>query len=66
MKLIDIRTLSKEIHIKPKTIYAWIARERIPYYRLGKLIRFDLDEIQNWLKENHKDLVASSQTLRKK
>jgi len=53
MKLVDIRTLSELLSVKPKTIYDWVHRNTIPHIKLGKLVRFDENEIKKWL-ENKK------------
>jgi len=53
MRLIDITTLSSLLSVKPKTIYDWVHRNTIPHIKLGKLVRFDENEIKKWL-ENKK------------
>ena len=49
--LMDIKELSSYLKVKEKTIYQWTYVEYIPHYKTGGLLRFDLDEINNWLKE---------------
>ncbi len=49
MKLIDIPTLSVLLSVKPKTIYDWVNRRCIPFYKLNGLLRFDEEEIMKWL-----------------
>ena len=33
------------------TLYVWVCRKKIPYLKIGKLVKFDLREIEPWLKE---------------
>lgn len=33
------------------TIYDWIYRKKIPYYKMGRLVRFDLREIEKWTQD---------------
>ena len=47
--LITIEKLSTYLNIKVKTIYARVEAGEIPHYRIGRLIRFRLDEIDAWL-----------------
>lgn len=47
--LIDIHQLSEFLCVKPATIYGWIHEERIPYYKLNNLVRFNVQEISEWL-----------------
>ncbi len=50
MKLLDVQQLSEMLNVKPKTIYDWTHKEKIPYYKLGGSLRFNLEEIQKWIK----------------
>jgi excisionase family DNA binding protein len=49
MKLLDIIQLAEILNIKKKTIYEWVRQRKIPYIKLGGLIRFDPDEIEKWV-----------------
>jgi len=55
IKLIDIQTLSNMLSVKPKTIYDWVRKSEIPYFKIGSLIRFDPDKIKRWLTERSKE-----------
>jgi excisionase family DNA binding protein len=35
--------------VKQRTIDAWMAAKRIPYWKIGKLVRFDLEQVKNRL-----------------
>ena len=48
-KLLTINELSQFLNIKVRTLYYLVEVEKIPYYRIGKLIRFDQDHVLNWL-----------------
>lgn len=48
-ELWDIGRLSRYLGIKKSTLYAMIERKEIPFYRIGKLARFRLSEIDEWL-----------------
>lgn len=48
---IDINQLSEFLNVKPATIYSWIHEERIPYYKINRLVRFNLKEIVEWLEK---------------
>lgn len=47
--LLSVPELSAYLGIKTKTIYAKIEAGEIPHYRIGRLVRFRLDEINSWL-----------------
>ncbi|MBI5150141.1 MAG: helix-turn-helix domain-containing protein [Candidatus Omnitrophica bacterium] len=48
---IDIKELSDYLAIKAGTIYAWVHTKQIPHYKIGRLVRFELSEIEKWLEE---------------
>ncbi len=50
MKLMNITQLSEVINVKKKTIYDWTHKGLIPYIKIGRLIRFDINDIEKWLK----------------
>lgn len=50
MKLITIKELSEYLKIKESTLYSWTSNGMIPSYKLNGLLRFDSDEIEEWIK----------------
>lgn len=54
MKLMTIEQLSELISVKKKTIYDWTHRGTIPCVKVGRLLRFDPNEIERWIKNNNK------------
>jgi excisionase family DNA binding protein len=40
--------LAEYLQIEVNTLYVWVSRRRIPYRKIGHLLRFDLDEIKDW------------------
>lgn len=54
-KLITVNELSEMIGIKVNTLYIWVSQKRIPYVKVGRLTKFDLQAIDGWIKENTVD-----------
>jgi excisionase family DNA binding protein len=52
--------------IKINTLYVMKSQGRIPYRKVGHLLRFDFDEIVEWTKDKRSDFdrTASSGTIR--
>jgi excisionase family DNA binding protein len=48
-KLFDITRLADHLGVTPRHVRRLIAERRIPYLKVGRLIRFDPDEIAEWL-----------------
>lgn len=51
-RLIDINELSMYLGIKVHTLYTWVSQKRIPYVKCGRLTKFDLYVINEWIKQN--------------
>jgi len=49
MKLITIKELSRFLNVKESTLYAWVHKGTIPFYKLNGLLRFDIAEIEEWV-----------------
>ena len=47
--LLTVKELSTWLNIKPSTLYAWANQAKIPCRKIHGLIRFDQDEIHQWL-----------------
>ena len=47
--LISIDELASILRIRKGTIYNWVYRRKIPYVKVGRLVRFDLNEIAKYL-----------------
>jgi excisionase family DNA binding protein len=48
-KLISIDNLADNLGISKETIYQWTSMKVIPFYKIGRLVRFDEDEIDKWI-----------------
>ena len=54
---LDITTLAERLQIKRSTLYAWAEQGTLPYLRLGRLLRFDPDEIEAWLQDHRQECI---------
>lgn len=48
-KLLTVQELSKTLGISKVTIYGWIAKKRVPYYKIGHRVYFKISDIYNSL-----------------
>jgi excisionase family DNA binding protein len=51
-KWFDIKELSGYINFSVGTIYNWVSHGQIPFSKVHGRLRFELEKIDNWLKEN--------------
>lgn len=42
--------LSQYLGIAIQTVYEWTSQRRVPYIKLGRLVKFDQREIDEWMK----------------
>ena len=50
-RLIDIEELSEMLSVKKPTIYWWVRGNQIPHVKLGRLVRFDIEKVEDWLQK---------------
>lgn len=55
--LVSIEELSKKLNVPKTTIYYWVQNKKVPFFKAGRHLRFDLDEI---LKHLHVALTISN------
>ena len=51
-RFIDIKELEQYIGVRRDTIYHWICLKKIPYVKMGALVRFDLRAIDAWTQKS--------------
>jgi excisionase family DNA binding protein len=50
-KLLGLQELSDYLGIKKSTLYIWCCHKKIGYYKVGRLVKFRLDEVEAWLQQ---------------
>jgi excisionase family DNA binding protein len=48
--LLTVKDLSEQLQIKPATLYAWAAQDKIPCLKIHRVLRFEPEKINEWLK----------------
>lgn len=48
-KLIDIEATASRLGVSVRYVRRLVAERRIPYFKLGHLVRFDIEEVEAWL-----------------
>ncbi len=60
MRLVSIKIVAEFLMIKQSTIYSWVHKGSIPFHRLNGLVRFDMDEIEAWVKSSKQSSASGS------
>ena len=50
-KLLTVKDVSGYTGLAPDTIYTWVSQRRIPYVKVGRLVKFDEAVLQAWIKQ---------------
>ena len=43
--LLTAKQLAEQLQVSERTVATWIAQKTIPFHRVGRLVRFDLQEV---------------------
>ena len=46
--------------IKRDTVYKWISEKKLPAHRIGKLWKFKISEVDEWVKNEDKNVKEKS------
>jgi excisionase family DNA binding protein len=47
-KLVGPKEIAEYLNVSVNTIYSWISMRKIPFFKIGRLVKFDFKEIDNW------------------
>jgi len=51
-RLVGVEEVAHMLDMSKDTIYKWACQRKIPSVKCGRLTKFDLQEIDNWIKRN--------------
>ena len=52
-QLIDNDQAAELIGCTPRTMRAWVSLRQVPFYKVGRSVRFRRQELLDWLEERH-------------
>jgi len=51
-RLVNVEEVAQMLDMRTSTIYKWVSQRRIPFVKCGRLTKFDLQRIDEWIKES--------------
>jgi excisionase family DNA binding protein len=56
-RLCDVAQVASMLEVTESFVRRLVARQRIPFFKIGKFIRFDPDEVWTWVEENRSGVL---------
>ena len=50
-ELVDVDSTARAVKLNKYTLYRLAQQHKIPCYRAGRALRFDVDEVRAWMKD---------------
>lgn len=50
-KILTIAEVADRLSMHPVTVYRLAKEGRLPFFRIGRMLRFDADELDQWVRE---------------
>ena len=49
--LMGIEELASYLGVKVSTLYKWVHAKQVPYYKIGRLVKFRKSEVDCWIED---------------
>jgi excisionase family DNA binding protein len=50
-RFIGIKECAEYLGVTTGTLYVWVCKRKLPYIKMGRLVKFDLRKIETWVEE---------------
>ncbi len=50
-RFLGVKELSEYLGVARGTVYQWVHEQKIPYYKIGGLVKFEQEKIDRWIKK---------------
>ena len=54
-QLMDTNEASEFLGISKNTLYEWVVQNKVPYIKVGRLVKFRKSDLEEWLKKRTRD-----------
>ncbi len=65
MQIVTVKELSELLRVKNKTLYQWAELGQIPHIKINGSLRFDIEDIKQWIQSCKKDQDSGYNPLAK-
>lgn len=57
-RFLNIKEVSEYLGLKQGTVYSWVCYKKIPYIKMGRLVKFDIKRIDQWMQASTVEVMA--------
>jgi len=61
---VSVEEISKHLGVTKDTVYRWIENRRLPAHKIGRLWKFKLTDVDNWVRVGKEEDVSLSDKKR--
>lgn len=47
--LLTYKDVAMRLAVSPQTVRVWVMKQKIPFIKIGRLVRFKEEEIEQWI-----------------
>lgn len=47
---LSVEDIAEHLGVSKDTVYAWVAKKRMPAHKVGRLWKFQASEVDNWVR----------------
>ena len=62
-RLLNIREVADYTGLSPHTLYQMVSQRRIPFVKMGRLTKFDRDELDRWITRHSVKPIRATEDL---
>ena len=48
---LSVEEIAEHLGVKRDTIYKWVRTKDIPFHKVGRLVKFQIKEVDRWVKD---------------
>jgi excisionase family DNA binding protein len=48
---LSVEDISEHLGVKRETIYKWVSQKNMPAHKVGRLLKFQVKEVDEWVRE---------------
>jgi len=57
-RYLGIKETSQYLGVAAGTLYSWVCYRKIPFLKIGRLVKFDLKRIDQWAQEKAIEVIG--------